>query len=249
MSSLGSNGRFGNTLFQAAFIMGFANKHNFTCEIPMDWVGRKIFKINNPGISKHLKHCPLDFIPHEDQIKLFPEGINFFGYYQFQDAINFYSINKILNWFEFQPWVLEKFPRPEAEYAACHLRRGDYLSLQHCFCIPSNASYHRMLESLQLKMPVRWISEEKPRIDVELEAQGLGFLPDFMQLYHASILLRSNSTFSWWAATLAQNNVLSPVVEDKVGIQDVEFGFGNWPRMADSKHHAAKITDLVLRYV
>lgn len=249
MSSLGNNGRFGNTLFQAAFILGFAAKHDLVCEIPMEWVGRKIFKINNPGISKYIKPCPLDFIPSKEQLRLFPDGLNFFGYYQFQEALDYYSINRVLNWFEFQPWVLEKFPKPSEKYAACHLRRGDYLNLQHCFCVPTDRSYHKMLERINLSMPVKWISEEKPKIDHSLEAQGLGFLPDFMQMYYAYILLRSNSTFSWWAATLAQNNVLSPIVEDKVGIQDVEFGYGNWPRMADSKHHAAKITDLVLKYV
>lgn len=250
MTNLGHNGRFGNSLFQAAFLMGFAHKYNATCEIPHDWIGRKIFKINHPTISRTLPLYKHDQIPTDQEALHSKDGFNFTGYYQYQQALNYYSINKILNWFEFQPWVTERFPHPNINYIACHIRRGDYLKLKHCFCIPTPSSYHDILNRLQLNYPVKWISEEHPLIDKEMEDQGMGFLPDFMQMYYARILLRSNSTFSWWAAALAQNNVLSPIVEDKVGSCDVEFAYGNAPRMADSKNHPGTIlTDLNLKYI
>jgi hypothetical protein len=63
----------------------------------------------------------------------------------------------------------------------------------------------------------------------------------------ADVVLRANSTFSWWAALLGRGRVFSPLVEDRIGDQTVEFVEGNWPRMCDTKNGSARLTDLHIR--
>jgi len=256
MTSLGQPGagRFGNQLFQAAFLLGFAERHGCVCQLPENWIGRKIFKITNPPISIGYQPLPMEHIP-----QIVPDAavFNFQGYYQYQDALNYYSVAQVMKWFEFQDWVTEMFPKPEIPYFAVHIRHGDYLKLQHCFCIPSQTSYEDILnrtygtlkQQLSFNMPLKIVTEETAIINPELEKQGLGFLPDFMTLYRSSMLIRSNSTFSWWASALSdkQNKTWSPLVENKVGVQDVSFIKGNHPRMADqSNHPGSRLTDLHL---
>ena len=72
---------------------------------------------------------------------------------------------------------------------------------------------------------------------------GLPFLEDFILMMNADVVLRANSSFSWWAATLGRGRILSPLVEDRTGMQDVEFVEGNWPKMVNSHN----ITDLQLK--
>ena len=70
----------------------------------------------------------------------------------------------------------------------------------------------------------------------------LDFLPDLALMMRAKVLLRSNSSFAWWAATLGDNErFLSPdvsKVDANAGIaglfraeQHVPFVEGNHPAM------------------
>jgi hypothetical protein len=77
-----------------------------------------------------------------------------------------------------------------------------------------------------------------------LDDRGLGFLTDFFSVMHADVVLRANSTFSWWAALLGRCRVFSPLVEDRTGYQTVEFVEGNWPRICDPKNCNTLVTDL-----
>ena len=68
------------------------------------------------------------------------------------------------------------------------------------------------------------------------------FLPDFLTLIHAKIILRSNSSFSYWGAFLNenQNNIYSPIAiqnkEDKYKVQDeIKIVEGNHPHFMGSQ--------------
>jgi hypothetical protein len=50
---------------------------------------------------------------------------------------------------------------------------------------------------------------------------------DFFLMMKCKNLFRANSTFSWWAATLGDAQVFSPVVGQRTGWLDVEFVEGN----------------------
>ena len=92
---------------------------------------------------------------------------------------------------------------------------------------------------------VHWISLDSPRI-IEGIPSEFSFLPDFVALMQADVILRANSTFSWWAAALSNARVLAPIVGDLCGKQDVSFVEGNWPRCAHTDRTGVQITDLVV---
>ena len=76
----------------------------------------------------------------------------------------------------------------------------------------------------------------------------INFINDFLTLAFSNILIRANSTFSWWAGVLGnKKEIWAPLVEDNVGLCEVGFTKGNWPRMASQKIHGTKLTDLHLK--
>jgi hypothetical protein len=247
ISTLGHNGRFGNQLFQLATGLGLARKLGVDIEIPADWIGRKIFKINLPAIKQNPSvRAPLDFLPTEKEFSSF-DRIDLYGYFQYQNAVDLYSRKDIREWFQFQDWVLKKFHKSDKTIVE-HIRRGDYVSQPHLYCSISDESYKKLEEINGWDSNlIQKITEENPVRDKFCESIGIGFLPDFMLMVNSDILVRSNSTFSFWGGVFSHAEVWAPLVEDKVGWQNVEFVKGNWPRFADSKHHPVQLTDLHLR--
>ena len=245
--TMGCGGRFGNQMFALATGLGLARKLGVQLQIPADWIGRKIFKINLPGIEdKHAVQAPLDFLPTEKEFSSF-DRIDLYGYFQYQEAMNLYSRKDILEWFPFQEWVLKKFPKSNKPIIE-HIRRGDYVSQPMRYCSISDESYSRLESSRGWNLDhIHKITEENPTKDQFCENISIGFLPDFMLMVNSNILVRSNSTFSFWGGVFSKGEVWAPLVEDKIGWQTVEFTKGNWPRFADSKYHPVKLTDLHLR--
>ena len=63
VSCLGEMGRFGNQLFQYAFAKSYADKYNCILEIPSDWIGWKIFELEDSVIKEKLPKTEIDEIP------------------------------------------------------------------------------------------------------------------------------------------------------------------------------------------
>lgn len=231
ISCLGNFGRFGNQLFQYSFAKAYAKKHNAILEVPENWVGRKLFKnIIEPPISKRLPKTPLDVVPWGKV------NIDMFGYFQFKECYDLYSIKEIRSWFQFQDKWLALLPKEKDYYIACHLRKGDYEKIyNHVYCVITKNSY--LVACKEFNLPVDkiiWVSEENKKTNVECENEGLGFLPDFMALYNADVLLRANSCFSLWAGILSGSEVYSPIAAGKIGSQDVKFVKGNQELILDN---------------
>lgn len=263
IQTLGSNGRFGNQLWQLTLGICLARKYNTKVEIPHDWNCRAIFS-NLPreyiswGFSTEeiMARTPTDYIPTAADVEQYP-FIDLYGYWQNQSTLDMTSRSELLQWFRFADWVYEVYPKGFQDeslrkegYIACHARRGDYAStVNHLYCCVENRSYERLLGEIDtIFSRVDWVTEENPYISEAANKINMGFLPDFMRLVNADILVRAPSTFSWWAGVFCQGKVYSPLVEDKVGWQDITFVEGNWPRTADSKNHpSSKLTDLYLK--
>ena len=241
-TQLGKFGRFGNQVFQYAFARAYAEKYNCTLEIP-SWIGEKIFKnVSHPPISKHLKRTPLDEV-------LWGEvNIDLFGYFQKSHHLDVLSEYKLRKWFTFQDKWLERYT--EVNDIVAHLRRGDYeKNYSGNFCIVTKESYIQACQKYGLDYNcVQWLSEENPTVDSGTnvnykntnnsmygsgmyEDNGVSFLPDFFKMINAKVLLRANSTFSFWAGFFNKNKVYSPAVGNKVGFDDVEFVEGNHPQL------------------
>ena len=226
-------GRLGNMMFQYAVARAYAECHGAVLHAP-SWIGQQIFELpNHPGPAQ-LPGIGFD---------AFPDGrvnISLAGYFQYQEAVDILSRTKLQEWFKIQPRWHNLIKRVGI---AAHVRRGDYLGIQHIFCIVTEQSYINACREIG-KNPsdIFWVREEAPR--KEHTPPGLEFLPDFLTLIYAEILLRANSTFSWWASVLSDGETYSPLVEAKKGHQDVKFVKGNWPRLIDTSNSNTRTGDL-----
>lgn len=247
MKNPGEGGRFGNQVIAYCYGQALAQRYNTYLEIPEDSCLRKVFKIDNPVISNqasintNFDACFED--RYLDILRKFP--INLIGYFQKQEAI-IYDSSWIKRNLQFQDWIVELFPKHIGPYYACHMRRGDYVNQPQRYCTISDNSFYKKINELDIKMGYI-LTEENPIVNKYCESVGLGWLPDFMCMVNSEILIRSNSTFSLVAGWFhSGSKIYAPLVEDKIGLCDVDFIEGNWPRCADSKYHPVTLTDMYL---
>jgi len=225
-------GRWGNNLFQYAFARGYCERNGL--ELHTDpWVGEKIFEISHP-------RCVGD-LPRMEEVDL-RDGmgdISYRSYSQQQKCADYYSLEQIARWFRFRQ--REIYDRlyihlPTSRETVAHRRRGDYVWDGSSYPLVSDKSYVECCNKFALNRMITWVSEEDAFRHPEFTGE-LSLVPDFVRMSHAFTLLRSNSSFSFWGAAIAQSigaRIFSPVVDGlKGGIEhDVEFIEGNSARLA-----------------
>jgi hypothetical protein len=232
-------GGFGNQLFQYAFARAYAEVYHATLLTP-GWVGQRIFEISNPPLDYDLPRAGFDEIPNGRV------NVILNGYFQSHTAIDLMSVSRLRAWFRLRDEWKQRFTTRLS--IAAHIRRGDYIGLSNIYCLVSENSYITACRKFSLNPDnISWVQEGNHQQAQDLIDIGVPFLDDFVSLMNADVILRANSSFSWWAATLSRGRVLSPLVEDRIGMQDVEFVEGNWPRMVDSRNCRMHITDLHLK--
>lgn len=186
-------GRFGNQAMQYLFARAYAEQNgwDFQCE---PWIGQRIFELNDKPI--------MDQWPRRSELDL-KDGeynINLYGYAQHQRCM-IYTKKQAQDWLKFRPGIAEKLEecRLQDDEIVAHRRAGDYFG--YGYPVVSEKSYYDACEKFGLKGELHFVSEEKPGWCGGFEGE-LGFLFDFYRLMKAPILLRGNSTFSWFAALL-----------------------------------------------
>lgn len=206
-----SIGRFGNQLFQYCHARAFAEHNDCELRLPA-WVGEEIFDL--PPVPR-------------------PDGSEEIlgGYRQRQEDL-IYTRKQVKEWLRFKPVVAADLLRLiPVEPNAAHLRKGDYPG--YGYPMVSLDSYKRQFHKLGISS-FSVISEERPYYDREF-CCARSFLPDFYRLMSAKVLLRGNSSFSWWAAVLSEAVIYSPIIDGLEGGRehDCEFVEGNWPKLSD----------------
>lgn len=223
--------RMGNACFIYAFAKAYALKHKCQLQCP-EWFGRKLFvNAGDPMIKSSLPHTELDADLRAPLNYFFGRvDIDLKGYFQHQTFLDFYSRAQVREWFKLKP-EFENYSKFSG-HSAAHIRKGDYVNdpgLARLYCDISEKSYDRAIEQFRIPQPVFRVQEGWRAPHPELQKQGIGWLSDFLLLRDAAHLLRANSSFSWWAAAIGSGKVYSPMVEDKVGRQEIAFTEGNWP--------------------
>jgi hypothetical protein len=167
-------------------------------------------------------------IPEADRS---PKGdVNLRGYFQDQESL-IYTRKQVKEWFRLKPEVEASIPKASSNCVTAHRRVGDYAKLG--YVVVSEKSYEDALKKFDLGSCISYVTEES----------GNDFLQDFYRLMTAPILLRGNSTFSFWAATLGNGRVFSPVIDSLPGgEQDCDFVEGNHPKFCSLSF----VTDLHL---
>lgn len=226
MSTLGSNGRFANQLFQYAFLRLYALKHQLNYQVP-PWVGQQLFGHNDPPIACQLPMLQETssiladaILPHSKEVF---KSVDLWGYFQYHTS--YYAAHKELFRSLFAPLpsiknaLEEGFSRLSslgATTVALHLRRGDYG--YDFFFVPPNEWYLDWLAEIwpTLNNPVLFIASDEPEkvladfsdyhpvtsASLGLAIEGADFYPDFYILSRCDITAISNSSFSFAACML-----------------------------------------------
>ena len=230
------SGGFGNRLCKYAFARKYAEINGATLRTSA-WQGKELFGLDDPPMrSGELPTVNTYYFPDwNGQV-----GVAIEGDPQHQKHL-IYTREDVKRWFNFTPEILKLVePVPSLPIAA-HLRWGDFVG--HGGFIPiTRVSYERACLKYGIEGPIQFISEDDPilvpgitRLDWKGRKSdnvpGLGFLPDFVALMRAKVMLRGPSTFGWWAGVLGSNKrIFSP---DQKGIphdgkfHDVPFIEGN----------------------
>lgn len=231
-------GGFGNQLFQYAFARAYCLQNDLELRT-QQWVGQRIFKLSDPPIR--------DALPRVAESSIVPGLKNFEceGYFQNQKSL-IYSRRDAKEWFLFSPAVelpLSEVLEDSHSRLVAHRRVIGYAEAGYPVC--STESYLTAAFNFGYNQDkLAFVSDESPGLHSWF-ASELSFLPDFARLMAAPVLLRANSSFSWWAATLGNGVVFSPVIDGLEGGKehDVKFVAGNHPRLANLEF----VTDLHLK--
>lgn len=236
MSTLGKNGRFGNQLFQYAFLKIYALQHHLRVETPA-WIGQYLFGHQDPPISRQLPIVrQITYRLDRDPIPNAPvpfRDVDFVGYFQYHTQ--YYAPYKEYFRSLFQP--VPAIQRPMGEVLArlrskgktlvgLHLRRGDYGTYgphSNFFVAPSSL-YIDWLKGLwnRLEDPVLFIASDEPEkvigdfadfqpvtsANLQAYLPQASFYPDFYLLSHCDLVAISNSSFSFAACMLNERGRL-----------------------------------------
>jgi len=243
ISCLGDYGRFGNQLFQYSFAKTYALKCGYELQVPKNWIGRILFDIEDPEITRGFPTTSLDEMP------VGQHSIDLRGSYQHQMFIDTMNPNTVRSFFKFKDQWIELFPKIKSYYIASHLRRGDYVG-NPTHTIVEEAAYENAIKNFGYNLDDNiFVGEEivQPG-DTRNHSHdksfygNVDFLYDFFLLLNADVLFRSNSTLGWWAAFLSKESqkVYSPVVQGRLGevATDIAFVEGNHPchQEIDNRH-------------
>ncbi|WP_368012165.1 FkbM family methyltransferase [Laspinema palackyanum] len=226
LSTLGSNGRFANQLFQYGFLKLYAQTHHLRIETP-EWIGQYLFGHQDPPLSKNLPEVK-DSSKHADESPILQretplKNVDIWGYFQFNTQ--YYSQYKDEFCRLFQPVpevkqqldpVRDRLLSQGKTIVGLHIRLKDY-GFSYFFIAPL-VWYKAWLAQIwnTLEQPVLFIASDEPEKVLPhfaeyqpVTSKSLGadlpkadFYPDFYLLSHCNILAISNSTFSFVASML-----------------------------------------------
>jgi hypothetical protein len=217
-------GGLGNQMFQIAAAKAHALKNNVEFRAiekghVLPYQGFK-FKKYNKSVFRNVQ--TIDSIPEGIQsytyldcpYKEIPDSKNLFitGYFQSEKYFKVYA-NAIRNLFsisdEIKEYILDKYPNISKNSISIHVRRGDYVQLQHVHELQPIGYYKQALEIIKNTQNIYVFSD-----DIHWCKKNLSFANNFVDeeddisLYMMSLCsnnIMANSSFSWWAAWLNQN--------------------------------------------
>jgi hypothetical protein len=228
MSTLGSNGRFGNQLIQYAYLRAYAETHSLELATP-DWIGRDLFGLNDPFVEwplPQLRETEFD-LPSmlERTSERARADVDIWGFFVGSTSALSRFRHRVLSWFQPAPPFaeaidkgLKKLRDGRQTLVAVHLRRGDFG--YGPYWIAPATWYREWLEAVwpTLERPVLYVASDHPATCAELArfepltARDLGvvipgadFFMDFMVLARSDVVAISNSTFSFSATMIGSS--------------------------------------------
>ncbi|MEF3310631.1 alpha-1,2-fucosyltransferase [Paenibacillus sp. GYB004] len=156
MSSLGRNGRFGNQLFQYAFLNLYAKRYGLQVRTPA-WIGQTLFGVRDMPVGRTYPVVDEKLIPWKERLltSVAPPyaGVDFWGYFQLHTSHYAPYRDYIRSLYTPVPPVEERLASSVDKLRALgntivglHIRRGDYVSRQD----------HEIYGKLHYLAPASW---------------------------------------------------------------------------------------------
>lgn len=236
---LGRLGRLGNQMFQYAALKGIAKNRGYEFCLPYynnyvdDGIGNllktELFNVFNLKVD-NLKTIDVQYVnePHfhfsEDLFNNCPDNISLVGF--FQSEKYFKNIeDEIRQDFSFKEEIYNSCSQTFNSLClnkpiALHIRRGDYTINSDRHPVTPLEYYEKVLTNFDDDQDVvvfsddpKWCSEQKIfSSDRFLISEGNDTYHDLCLMSLCSDFIIANSTFSWWAAWLANSkNVYYPI--------------------------------------
>lgn len=220
------NDRFGNRLQKYAFARAYAER--IGAELQTDaWHGQRIFGLTEKPIEREFdKVADLDFEQWDGK-----GDVEITGWCLHQKNL-IYSRADAKRWLRLAPEIEEAVKDIRQEEVAIHLRWGDYKHTDNYICISILAYEKAIRDNLGGDVTYQTVCEWKPTQNRAFDKMELEYVADFVTLMRAKNLFRGNSTFSYWAAVLGDNErVFSPrlkgIAPKQGDFQMVPFTEGN----------------------
>lgn len=233
---MGTRGDMGNQIFQLATLIGAAKRSNANIVLPSRSKDLPMFKlfdmefefkdIEIDGVFYEYDNYELINIPKDGKnydIRGYRQAYKYFDDYR-DDVIKTIKIKQELI-DKLKPLLPEK-------YIAVHIRRGDYIKLIHKIPIlrefrRCQLSYYqsaiKKIREIYHNEPLLvctdspdWVKTIMKELDPE-HSDNIRLAPiheeispkfsDFITLYLSQAMVISNSTYSWWAAYLNNENI------------------------------------------
>lgn len=225
MPTLGRNGRFGNQLFQYAFLSTYANAHGLKIETS-PWVGQRLFGLTDPPPRPRrveFQQSPESMKDGRPQLPNTLADTNVWGYFQYHTSYYRPYRTFLRNLFDpVEPYAtsvrrtVDILRRRGRTVVGLHVRRGDY-GYKHFFKTPL-AWYRSWLEDIwhRLERPVLFVASDDltqvlphfadydPAALTNLGERDpeLDFYGDFYVLSQCDALAISNSSYSLFASMM-----------------------------------------------
>lgn len=226
MTVLGRHGRFGNQIFQYAFLKLYARRHAVVAETP-DWCGRYLFGADDPVATPDLPPFYDELLALqalEGEVPPVLNGRDINGFFMPHTARYAAWRDEFRALFRPAPAVAAPLAAALADLkggdgrrtlVAVHIRRGDFGGDQ--FWAYPEHFYLSWLERLWpgLERPVLYVASDDPRVvgtfaafspvtarDLGRDIDGAPYFIDHSVMRTADVLAISNSTFSFSAAML-----------------------------------------------
>lgn len=241
-NSIGYGGRLGNQLFQLSALLGVAYKNNYIPSIPVEknkqvkpngcldmftgkWISYKLdlfdcFDVNikdsgDTVVGNSYKEPHHHF---DENIFNISDNTNIEGY--FQSEKYFEHIKDIIrNTFVFKKEIKDKAldifnKNKKADIISIHIRRGDYLGIQHQFPIMDATYYQNAINAIYdnndyqyfiFSDDIDWCKEVFGESESIYYSEGNSHYVDLCLMTMCNHNIIGNSTFGWWGSWLNNN--------------------------------------------
>lgn len=228
MTSLGSNGRFGNQMFQYATLYALGKELNYEISIPYSNINSNdylhfclpdCFSLSAKDLKNHYfsSYYQEPHFNYDINIKNIPDNTNLKGYFQSEKYFKSYKNNLKNKEFNFKNEIKiktnELLKGRDSDLISVHMRLGDYLKFQNSHPICSSDYYKLALAEMPKDANVILFSDDYSLAlpffkDLGINVFACGTNDKFVDMclmtfceYH----IIANSSFSWWGAWLSNS--------------------------------------------